>query len=95
EQEKRNRDTATVLIYEPINAAFAVGTPGANEGIIYLFFGQDNFPATVSAADADVDILGEPGESNFGKFVNGLGDINGDEFEDFGAGGDEFMDVIY
>ena len=95
EQEKRNRDTAIVLIYEITNAAFGVGAPGTTNGIIYMFFGQDNFPATVSAADANVDILGEAGETNFGKEVNGIGDANGDMFEDFGAGGDEFMRVIY
>ena len=95
ELDIRNRDTARVLILEEINAAFGVGAPGAVEGIVYLFFGQDNFPAMVSAADANVDILGQPGETNFGKEVCGVGDVNGDDFEDFGAGGDEFMRVVY
>ena len=95
ELDIRNRDTARVLILEEINAAFGVGAPGAVEGIVYLFFGQDNFPSMVSAANADRDIVGQPGETNFGKEVFGIGDVNGDEFEDFGAGGDEFMRVVF
>ncbi len=95
ELDVRDRDTANVLILETINAAFGVGAPDAAEGIVYLFFGQSDFPPVVSAADANVDILGEPGESNFGIVVDGLGDVNGDQFEDFAAGGDEFISVVY
>lgn len=95
ELEKRNRDTAIVLVLEPINAAFGVGAPGTTNGIIYLFFGQSDFPSMVSASDADIDILGQAGETNFGKEVNGVGDVNGDLFEDFGGGGDEFISIIY
>lgn len=95
EQDKRRRDTAIVLILEPINADFGVGAPGALNGSVYVFFGQSDFPAMVSAADADAEVVGEGGETEFGQLVEGLGDVNGDQFEDFAAGGTEFMRVVY
>ncbi len=95
EQEKRRRDTAIVLILEPINAGFAIGAPGTATGNVYVFYGQDDFPATVSASDATAELIGEAGESNFGSLVQGLGDVNGDFFEDFAAGGTEFIRTVY
>ncbi|MGB2691567.1 MAG: hypothetical protein WBB48_01425 [Thermodesulfobacteriota bacterium] len=95
DQQKRNRDTATVLILDNINADFGVGAPGTADGSVYIFFGQTDFPATVSAADADAELVGEAGELNFGSLVQGIGDVNGDLFEDFAVGGMEFMKVVY
>jgi len=95
ELDVRNRDTAFVLLLEPINADIGVGAPGVANGTVYVFFGQSDLPATVSAADADAEVVGEAGETEFGIEVNGLGDVNGDLFEDFGAGGIEFMRVVY
>ena len=95
EQEKRKRDTATVLLLQTINADFGVGAPGTANGNVYIFFGQTDFPATVSASNADAELVGEAGESNFGSLVQGLGDVNGDLFEDFAAGGTEFIRTVY
>jgi len=95
EQDKRRRDTAIVLILEPINAGFAIGAPGTTTGNVYVFFGQDDFPATVSASDATTELIGEGGESNFGSLVQELGDVNGDSFEDFAVGGTEFIRTVY
>jgi hypothetical protein len=93
--EKKNRDTAIVLILEVSNADFGVGAPGTENGIVYLFFGRDDFPVLVSASEADIDVVGEEAEVDFGIEVMTLGDVNGDNFEDFGAGGLEFMRVFY
>ncbi|GJM16456.1 MAG: hypothetical protein DHS20C13_17830 [Thermodesulfobacteriota bacterium] len=95
EQDKRRRDTAIVLILETINAGFAIGAPGTATGSVYVFFGQDNFPATVPASDAITELVGEGGEPNFGSLVQGLGDVNGDFFEDFAVGGTEFIRTVY
>jgi len=95
DQDKRNRDTATVLILDTINADFGVGAPGTENGNVYVFFGQSDFPAMVSASDADAEVSGEAGETNFGSKVEAIGDVNGDLFEDFAAGGLEFMRVVY
>ena len=95
EIEKKRKDTAIVLILEVSNADFGVGAPGAPNGIVYLFFGRDDFPAVVSASEADIDVVGEEGEVDFGIEVQGLGDVNGDNFEDFAGGGFEFMRVFY
>ncbi|MCK5708905.1 MAG: hypothetical protein KAI07_00070, partial [Deltaproteobacteria bacterium] len=103
--EKRNRDTAIVLILEISNADFGVGAPGTENGTVYLFFGRDDFPVLVSASEADIIILGEAGEVDFGKEVMAVGNVNGDTletnnnlnlgFEDFAAGGSEFMRIFY
>jgi hypothetical protein len=95
ELDVRNRDTAFVLLLEPINADIGVGAPGVADGTVYVFFGQSDLPATISAADADAEVVSEAGETNFGIVVNGLGDVNGDLFEDFGVGSVESMRVVY
>jgi len=95
EQEKKKRDTATVLLLEIINADFGVGAPGTATGNVYIFSGQTDFPATVSASNADAELVGEAGESNFGSLVQGIGDVNGDIFEDFAVGGTEFIRTVY
>jgi len=95
EQEKKKRDTATVLLLQTINADFGVGAPGTANGNVYIFFGQTGFPATVSASNADAELVGEAGESNFGSLVQGIGDVNGDVFEDFAVGGTEFIRAVY
>jgi len=95
EIEKKNRDTAIVLVLEVSNADFGVGAPGTENGTVYLFFGRDDFPSVVSASEADIDLVGGEAEVDFGIQVRGLGDVNGDDFEDFGAGGFEFMRVVY
>ena len=95
EQEKKKRDTATVLLLQTINADFGVGAPGTANGNVYIFFGQTDFPATVSASNADAELVGEAGESNFGSLVQGIGDVNGDIFEDFAVGGTEFIRTVY
>jgi len=91
----KDRDTAIVFTLETSNADFGVGAPGTTNGIVYLFFGRDDFPSLVSASEADITIEGEAGEADFGIEVLGLGDVNGDDYEDFGAGGFEFMRVFY
>jgi len=95
EQDQRKRDTATVLLLRTINADFGVGAPGTANGNVYIFFGQSDFPEIVSASDADAEVVGEAGEANFGNLVQAIGDVNGDFFEDFAAGGMEFMKVVY
>ena len=52
-------------------------------------------PVLISATEADITSVGEGGEADFGVLVEGLGDVNGDDFEDFAAGGLEFMRVFY
>jgi hypothetical protein len=95
ETVSRRRQTAIVLELEVSNADFGVGAPGTTNGTVYLFLGRDDFPSTVSAADADITHNGEGGDMNLGSLVEGIGDINGDQFEDFGVGGVDFMDVVY
>ncbi len=92
--EKR-RQTAIVLEFEVSNADFAVGAPGTGDGTVYVFFGQDDFPATVPANEADITLPGEGGDTDFGSLVLGLGDVNGDQLDDFAVGGTGFIQVEY
>lgn len=95
DQQQRRRDTAIVLILDVINADFAVGAPGTADGTVYVFFGQSDFPAIVSATEAQSVLNGEGGETEFGSLVYGIGDVNDEQFEDFAVGGSEFMRVVY
>ncbi len=91
----KQRDTAIVLQFQVSNADFGVGAPGVPDGAVYVFFGQDNFPAQVPAGDADLTRVGKAGDSDFGSVVEGLEDVNGDEEDDFAVGGSGFMNVFY
>ena len=89
----RNRTTATILVLEQSNADFGVGAPGTSNGTDFIFLGSSTFPECVSASCADVTIEGAPGESEFGKTTADLGDVNGDQIEDFASSGSGFVRV--
>ncbi len=91
----RKRTTATILVLEQSNADFGVGAPGTTNGTDFIFLGGSTFPSVVSAADADVTIEGDPGESEFGRTTAGLGDVNGDQIEDFASSGSGFVRVEF
>lgn len=92
---EKNRQTAIVLEFEVSNADFGVGAPGTPDGTVYVFFGQDDFPATVPASEADITLAGDAGDTEFGNVVQGLGDVNGDQLDDFGVGGPGFIQIEY
>jgi hypothetical protein len=92
---EKQRTTAIVLEYGISNADFGVGAPGVPNGSVYVFFGQSNFSATVSASDANLTLTGQDGDMDFGSVVEGLEDVNGDGQDDFGVGGSGFMNIYY
>ena len=71
--EKNQKDTAIVLELEVNNADIAAGAPGADPGTVFIFFGQDDFPAEVSAADSDINVVGEAGDTEFRSGSNDNG----------------------
>ncbi|MGB7290854.1 MAG: hypothetical protein WBD99_01610 [Thermodesulfobacteriota bacterium] len=91
----RKRTTATILLLEQSNADFGVGAPGATNGTDFIFLGGSTFPPVVSASDADVTIEGDPGEFEFGETTADLGDVNGDQIEDFASSGLGFVRVEF
>ena len=91
----RDRATATIVELEQSNADLLVGAPGTASGDVYVFFGSDSLPVLIPATDANITLVGEGGETDFGLLTEGLGDVNGDDFEDFAAGGLEFLKVFY
>jgi len=92
---EEQRNTAIVLEYKVSNADFGVGAPGVPNGSVYVFFGQDNFPATVTASQAGITLTGQDGDSQYGSVVEGLDDVNGDQEDDFAVGGTGFINVYY
>jgi hypothetical protein len=90
-----DRSTAIVLEYGMSNADFGVGAPGVPNGSVYVFFGQDNFPATVPASASNLTLTGQDGDLEFGSVVTELEDVNGDGQDDFGVGGTGFMNIYY
>jgi len=92
---EQQRNTAIVLEYKVSNADFGVGAPGVPNGAVYVFFGQDDFPPTVSAGEADITLTGQDGDSDFGSVVEVLEDVNGDQQDDFAVGGAGFINLYY
>lgn len=91
----QSKTEAIILIFEVSNADFAVGAPGTELGDVYIFFGRDDFPPVVSASEADIDLTGDTVGLNFGTAIEGVGDINMDNLEDFAVGGNDFVNVEY
>lgn len=92
---EQQRNTAIVLEYKVSNADFGVGAPGVPNGAVYVFFGQDDFPAMVSASQADLTLTGQDSDTGFGSVVENLEDVNGDQQDDFSVGGEGFINVYY
>lgn len=93
--EKKRKDTAIVLEFEVSNADIAAGAPGTEPGTVYVFFGQEGLPAEVSAADSDINVIGEGGDTDFGQKVLTMGDVNGDEVTDFSVGAEGLIQLVY
>jgi hypothetical protein len=87
----------TILIFNPTNADFAVGAPGASggTGAAYLFFGRNNFPSTVGAAGADLTLNGNSPGEEFGTIVTGTGDFTKDLINDIAIAGSGFVREEY
>jgi hypothetical protein len=96
------RPEAFILDVIDTNADFVVGAPGISQ--VYLFFGQEEFPVTVDAGEADLTLpLADdpPAPPEFGKLVFNLGNVITDPLQerdlneeymglntDFAVGGD-------
>lgn len=84
-----------VLLFRFTNADFIVGAPGTTNGTVYIFFGSESLPASVSAAAAPLALMGgSPGEA-FGSLVMNIGDITDDRLNDFAALGDELVRIEF
>jgi hypothetical protein len=92
---EEQRNTAIVLEYKVTNADFGVGAPGVPNGAVYIFFGEDDFPGTVSASEANITLAGQDGDTDFGSVVENLEDVNGDQQDDISIGGAGFINVYY
>ncbi|MCH8029113.1 MAG: hypothetical protein IH874_04195 [Candidatus Dadabacteria bacterium] len=77
------------------NSDFAVGAPGTPNGTVYVFFGSPSLPGVVDAEGAAFTIEGdEPGEK-LGITLEALGDVTGDNENDFAASGNNVTRVVF
>ncbi|MBN1592209.1 MAG: FG-GAP repeat protein [Candidatus Coatesbacteria bacterium] len=65
-----------------IVGAYWNGRAGPMAGASYIFWGNISPPKEVISSNADLILLGEEPEDQFGGSVAGCGDINGDGFDD-------------
>ncbi|MBN2208130.1 MAG: FG-GAP repeat protein [Candidatus Coatesbacteria bacterium] len=65
-----------------IVGAYWNGRAGPMAGASYIFFGSISPPGEVLASSADVILVGEQSEDQFGTSVAGCGDVNSDGFDD-------------
>jgi uncharacterized repeat protein (TIGR01451 family) len=66
-------------------SAYTNSEGGTQAGKVYLFLGRQDaaWGQTVSLANADASFIGEIGCSYTGRSVAGVGDVNGDGYDDF------------
>jgi len=72
-----------------VGAYFNDDGPGTGAGAAYIFFGASDLSGTKSLGEgqsADVTILGKVANDNLGDVVSGVGDVNGDGFDDIIVG---------
>jgi len=55
---------------------------GNAAGAAYIIFGSTSLPALLDASNANVKLIGEDANDNFGHNVSGAGDVNNDGFDD-------------
>jgi len=71
-----------------------VGQADTAPGAAYIFFGSTSFPATLTAADADITIQGVDTNDEFGCSVATLGDFDNDGTLDIAVGADQRVDMF-
>ncbi|MBD3197563.1 MAG: hypothetical protein GF317_21090 [Candidatus Lokiarchaeota archaeon] len=70
-----------------IGAHYNNDGPGSNAGKCYLFFGKENgWQRDFSCSQADASFIGEADSDYLGNSVAGIGDVNGDGYDDFMIG---------
>jgi len=62
------------------------GTPGNNEGAVYVIFGGATLPSQINAGNSDLSVLGKGALDQLGFDAIGIGDVNDDDIPDFAVG---------
>ncbi len=76
---------------------FVIGAYGNDEGgktagQVYLFFGRSaGFPKETNVSSANASFVGFASNDRAGISVAGVGDVNGDDYDDFVIGADEYV----
>lgn len=79
----------------------AIGSPADGDGKVYVFYGRDSWPTTLTQADADCVIAADStadanmAGSQLGATIARLGDFNGDGIDDFAVGAPSYNSANY
>ncbi|MBI2487813.1 MAG: hypothetical protein HYW01_12895, partial [Deltaproteobacteria bacterium] len=103
EIDRDEKSEGVILEFNPTNDDFVVGAPGTagGTGTVYLFFGRNDFPASVGADEADIVLDGSTPAGEFGRLLVNLGNLTDDSFtdlefkNDFAIGGLGFVRVEF
>ena len=101
--DKQEESEGFIISFNPTNEDFAVGASGTagGTGTVYLFFGRNEFPASVGADERDIVFDGSTPAGEFGRLLVNLGNLTDDsttdlEFKnDFAIGGLGFVRVEF
>jgi len=96
EVEIKDRFSGNVLFLdEPTSDDIAVGAPNAGNGIVYIFFGNENLPATLDTGDSNLIIEGSESANEYGSVIENLNDVNSDFLPDFGVGEENKINLLF
>jgi len=96
EVEIKDKTSGNVLFLdEPTDDDIAVGAPNAGNGIVYIFFGNENLPATLDTGDSNLIIEGSESANEYGSVIENLNDVNSDALPDFGVGEEKKINLLF
>lgn len=94
--EVKDRFGGNILFLdEPTNDDIAIGAPKVGNGVVYIFFGNVNLPATLNTMDSNLRIEGSDSANEYGSIIENLNDVNSDFLPDFGVGEENKINLLF
>jgi hypothetical protein len=94
--EVKDRFGGNILFLdEPTSDDIAIGAPEAGNGVVYIFFGNENLPATLDTMDFNLIFEGSESANGYGSIIENLNDVNSDFLPDFGVGEENKINLLF
>jgi len=84
-----------LFLDEPTSDDITVGAPEAGNGVVYIFFGNENLPATLDTMDSNLTFEGSESANGYGSIIENLNDVNSDFLPDFGVGEKNKINLLF
>ena len=84
-----------LFLDDPTSDDIAVGAPEAGNGVVYIFFGNENLPATLDTMDSNLTFEGSESANGYGSIIENLNDVNSDFLPDFGVGEENKINLLF